>query len=142
MVTIIDDDIAPTPEILLSTDTVSFSESGGNVTVTLATSGAIAVTGEVTVTLLISGAASGGDYAGVLTTVVFTTGSTTTGFTIDAVQDILLEGSENITIEIVSVTGPAIEYGTQAVDVTIIDDDVVADQEVILSLDTSSVSES
>ena len=86
-------------------------------------------------TLVYSGSATGADYSGISTGVVIAIGTTGTSFTITATQDAIIEGSENISIDIDTVTGGT-EAGIQTEDIAIIDDDVAVDQIVLLALNT------
>ncbi|MGW8122653.1 beta strand repeat-containing protein, partial [Roseivirga echinicomitans] len=119
--TITDDDAAPT--VTLTQSTTTFAEGEGTNTITATLS---AVSGQdVTVTI---GVKAGGtatettDFTLSSTSIVIAAGTTTGTAILTAVQDVLDEVNETITIEITAVTN-GVEDGTQEVTSTIIDDD-------------------
>ncbi len=118
-VTITDDD--PTPTVTLGVDTTSISEAGGVATLTATLS---AVSGQnVTVDLGFSSTATlVDDYTASRASIVVLAGSPTGSITLTAVQDSSYEGTESITVDIVSVTNGT-ELGSQQLSIAIIDDD-------------------
>ena len=85
---------------------------------------------DVTVTLSYSGTATGGtDYSGT-TSVTIPAGSSSTSFTISALNDAAAEGTENVTVSLLSASGGNFENlqltggATGSVTTSIIDDDV------------------
>lgn len=127
------------PEVVLSVSTGNLAEATGTIEVTLFTTGDIRPAQDVTVTLTYSGTATDitdYDTNGTLTFTILS-GSTGGSFILTGIQDMIAEGNESIVIEIESVLNAA-EYGTQAQNLTIIDDDIA---EVLLSVDTGAIDE-
>ena len=119
IVTILDDDAAPTVSLSLAGSPVA--EAGGTATVTATLS---AVSGrDVTVTLATSGTAiSGTDFSISSTTIAIAAGGTTGTATITASSDVLDEANETVVVDITGVANGS-ENGTQQVTATITDDD-------------------
>ncbi len=122
-ITITDDDVAATPTVTLSASPATIAENGGASTITATLSAA--TTSAVTVTLAYSGTAtSGSDYSALTTTITIAAGNTTGTKTVTAMDDASTEGDETLIAEISSATN-ATENGTQAVTITISDDETV-----------------
>jgi len=114
-------------------------ESGGNVTVTLYTSGDVTSTTGIVITLDYTGSAIDGvDYDTGVTTVTLPAGQTGVSFVLNTLDDLLGEGNESFTISITGVLN-ASEYNTQAQTVTIIDDDTIIF--VAMSVNTGALNE-
>ncbi len=122
--TITDDDAAPT--VTLTASSTALAEAAGTVTLTATLS---AASGQaVTTNLGFSGAATdntdyqctGAACAG--QSITITAGATTGTLVVTAVQDVLAESNEAITVDITTVTNGT-ESGTQQVSLTITDDD-------------------
>ena len=130
--TIIDDDSAPT--VTLSVDNASITEAGGVATVTATLSQASGF--DVTVDLGFAGSATvdGIDCTISGTEIVIPAGNTTGAITVTAVDDLLDENNETVTVDITGVTNGS-ESGTQEATITISDDD--PPPTVTLSIDRS-----
>src|SRR5262249_53141287 len=117
--TIDDDDPTPTVSLTLSGDPLV--EQGGVATVTATLS---AVSGrDVVVALGFGGAApADADYSRSATSITIPAGVSSGSIAITAIDDLLMEGPETITVEITGVTNGT-EVGTQLVTATIADDD-------------------
>ncbi len=125
-ITLTDSDSA-TVEYTGATSSAQEDTASHNVSVSLNTGGAT-LASDVTVPITDTGggsALSGTDYTAISGSVVFSTGSSsaTDSFTITVTDDILVEGSETITMGIGSVTGPATASGQTTHTHTITDDD-------------------
>lgn len=133
--TIIDDDTA---YIVLSVDTGAINESAGQATfIAEISGGALSSTG-IVVTLIYSGTATNGvDYLTGINPVTIPAGQTGVSFTVDSIDDLIVEGDETVSLEISGVVN-AFEYGTQVQNVTILDDDTIT---VLISVNTGAINE-
>ena len=135
---ITDDDAAPT--VTLSQSTTTFAEAAGTNTVTATLSAASGQDVTVTVGIKAGGTATiTDDFTLSTTSITINAGSTTGTSTLTAVQDVLDEDNETITVEITGVTNGT-ENGTQEVASSITDDD--AAPSVTFGIATSAQAES
>lgn len=89
----------------LSVGTATISEASGSVVVTIGITGGVIVSTPV-ITLGYAGSATNGaDYIGAQVNPSISVGQTSISFTLTGVQDIAIEGSEDIVIDIVSIIG-------------------------------------
>ena len=134
-VTITDDDSTPTVTLAIAPS--SIAEAAGTATVTATLS---AISGQnVTVDLAFSGTATNvSDYVRSGVQIVILAGSTSGTVTLLAVQDLLDEANETITVDISNVTNGT-ELGTQQDTVTITDDD--AAPSVTLAIAPANITE-
>ena len=117
----IQNDEALPPDVVLSIDNTTIAEAAGVAIVTATLSAPTVL--PVTVELGLTGAATlTDDYTASSTQIVISAGATTGAVTITAVQDVVDEPDETITVDILSATN-ATELGTQQQTTTIIDDD-------------------
>ena len=109
------------PTVSLSVDPVSFSELGGAATVTATLSAAAST--DVTVNLGFGGAATlDSDYSASASVLTIAAGSTTATSTVSAIDDLVFEGDEGITVSITSAVNATV--GTPAsVTATIVEND-------------------
>ena len=122
VVTILDDDMPPMPNVTLALDAATIPEAAGVATFTVTLSEPTTV--PVTVELGSGGTATEtADYTVSATQLVFDAGATTETVTVTAVQDDIEEPDETVTIDVVSVVGGN-EIGVQTATTTIVDDDV------------------
>ncbi|MEQ8791449.1 MAG: Ig-like domain-containing protein [Pirellulaceae bacterium] len=136
-VTIVDDDVPPEADIAATTpSTTEGSATPGQVTISLS-SAPLAAT---TVTYTISGTAGDGDYAAISGEAFFDVGVTSVSIDVDAVDDVNFEGSETVVFTLSSGVGYTLGAGAQAT--VVINDNDLADPEVALVSDTSTISES
>ena len=120
--TITDDD--PPPSVTLSVDNASIAEAAGIATFTATLSEASGL--PVTVVLGFTGSAVlTDDYTRSATQIVIAAGDLSGTVTVNAVQDSLVEGDENVIVDITSVTNGT-ESGTQQQTTTITDDDLAS----------------
>jgi hypothetical protein len=108
------------PNVLLSTDKLSITEAGGMATITATLTEA--VNQAVTINLAFAGTASGADYLASASNVVITAGQLSATMTLTAIDDMEIEGPENITVTIGNVVN-AIQATPQEVSVGIEDND-------------------
>jgi hypothetical protein len=120
-VTIIDDDSAPTVTISASPSTIS--ENGGASVVTAVLSNASYQ--NVDVNFSFSGTATNNsDYTRSGTSLTITAGNTSGSISITAIDDVTVETSETVIVDVSSVTNGT-ENGTQQVTITITSEDTV-----------------
>ncbi|MFN0050877.1 MAG: beta strand repeat-containing protein, partial [Planctomycetales bacterium] len=117
--TILDDD--PIPSVTVEVTPATISEGGGAATVTATLS---AISGlPTTVSLAFTGTATQGiDYSASATQIVIPAGQLSATLTLTPLQDTLDETAESILVDITGVIN-GIEFGTQQVTTSIIDDD-------------------
>jgi cysteine-rich repeat protein len=112
------------PEILLTVTTGSINEAGWSVDVTVSTSGAHVSLTWIIVTLAYAGTATDGvDYTTWTITIVIPAWNTGASFTLTAIDDLDIEWTEDIIIDITNVENGT-EAGTQQQTFNILDDDV------------------
>ena len=121
IVTILDDDEPPVPDVTLAIDAATIAEAAGVANFTISLSEATTV--PVTVDLSVSGTAAAGDYAVSGTQVVIAAGATSGAISVTAVQDEVDEADETVIIDITNVAGGN-EVGDQQETTTILDDDI------------------
>ena len=135
-VSIIDDEVPVNQEVILTLDSSSMPETSGVITITTAMSGAVpAATGVVVTIQSVAGTATSGDYSLASTTLVIPVGATGATTTVSSVSDAVIEGTEQFSVEIVSVSN-ANEAGVQSETISIVDDDGGV-REVVLESDPS-----
>lgn len=133
-VTIIDDDIIIF--VAMSVNTGAIDENNGSAIFTLYTSGDMIHNTGMVITLAYTGTASGVDYASV-TTATILSGSTGTTFVLTGLDDLIVEGTETIIVDIVSILN-GFESGVQNQTITVLDDDAA---QVLLTVNTGAINE-
>jgi hypothetical protein len=119
-VTLFDDDM---PLISLSQSTTTFNEASGQNVLTATLNKVYFTDVVVNISATVSGTATPTTDFTLASTITVEAGDLTGTTTLTAVQDLLVESDETLTIEILSVVN-GVENGTQQVSSTIIDDDI------------------
>jgi Ca2+-binding RTX toxin-like protein len=116
----VDELMVTEPTVSLSLDNASVSENGGTTLITATLSHP--ADREISVELGFSGTASSSDFK-VPTSITIAQGQTSGSISLTAIDDILVEASETIVIDVINISSGATENGLQQVTAIVMDDD-------------------